>query len=104
MFDINGDSTMARWKRSGDKVTDIRNDGIVTNSGRGNRRVGTDGHIHSSSDRWFRRLCVLDRRRLLVGSFVGLEMNVRRSCGFGRGSFSFSFGGGKFLGGSHDEG
>jgi hypothetical protein len=32
-----------------------------------------------------------------------LEMNAR-SCGFGGGSFSFSFGGGRFLGGSHDEG
>jgi hypothetical protein len=56
MFDINGDSTMARWKRSGDKVTDIRNkDAIVTNIARGNRRVGTDARIHSSRDRWFGR-------------------------------------------------
>jgi hypothetical protein len=55
MFDINGDSTMAIWKRSGDEVTDIRKNGIVTNIGRGNRRVGTDGCIHSSGDRWFGR-------------------------------------------------
>jgi hypothetical protein len=47
---------------------------------------------------------VLDGRRLLVGSFVGLEMNARRSCGFGGGSFSLTFGGGRFLGGSYDEG
>jgi hypothetical protein len=46
---------MASWKRSGEEVTDIRKDGIVTNIGRGNRRVGTDEHIHSSSNRWFGR-------------------------------------------------
>jgi hypothetical protein len=96
---------MARWKRSGDTFTDIlRKDGIVANIGRENRRVRTDGCIHSSSDRWFGRSCVLDGHRLLVGSFVRLEMKARRSCGIGGGSFSFSSGGGRFLGGSRDEG
>jgi hypothetical protein len=37
---------------------------------------------------------VLDKSRLLVWQFVGLETNVR-SCGFGEGSFSFGFGGGR---------
>jgi hypothetical protein len=56
MHDISGDSSMTSWKRSGDEVTDIRKDGIVTNIGsRGNRRLRTDGRIHSSSNRWFGR-------------------------------------------------
>jgi hypothetical protein len=55
IFDINGDSTITGGKRSGDEVTDIKKDGIVTNIGRGKRRVRTDGHIQSSSNRWFGR-------------------------------------------------
>jgi hypothetical protein len=37
-----------KMEESGDEVTDIRKDGIVMNIFRGNRRVGTDGHIHST--------------------------------------------------------
>jgi len=55
MHDMSGDSTTTRWKRRGDKVTDIGKDGIVTNIDRGNRRLRTEGRIHSSSDSWFGR-------------------------------------------------
>jgi hypothetical protein len=55
IFDINGDTTIASRKRSGDKVTDIRKDSIATTIGRGKRRVGTDERIQSRSNRWFGR-------------------------------------------------
>jgi hypothetical protein len=70
IFDINGDSTMAGWKRSGTKSLTSGRGGIVTTIGRGKRRVRTDGHIHNNA-RWLKDDVCLTKIDFLSGALSG---------------------------------
>jgi hypothetical protein len=61
--------TMASWKRSGDEVTDITKDGIVTNLARGNTQL-MDVSIVPAIDGLEEEVCVTEVD-FLLGALLG---------------------------------